>query len=215
MPAPPAAEELWPRGRFKGLGVVTRHKVLMRALSATGHRLRDGPRRNDNVITRRPPAIEAVTACAEVVRLIGRPELAAQGDTPWPDETAPAWIAIEEGSAMPLLRLGFRGALISSIGEGRMVNKTVRVYQEVDGEQVLRKLDVQWTAEAGVESERLYSFQALKDATDAARQALRAAGFTLAAYVSVEQLHGGQSAVAAIGLRSLSPARVRGPTMAR
>lgn len=197
MPAPPAPETLWPRGRFKGLGVVKRHRVLMRAISETGYRLRDGSPKT-RARQKLPAAIEAVLANDQVTRLIGRAEMAlAGGAGPWPDEAAPSWIAIEDRPAMPLLRLGFRGALIRTV-----------FHRESDDRGRVVKVEA-------TESERLYSFDALKEAAEAARQALRAAGFPLSAYLSIEQLHGGQSGVATIGLRSLSPARARGPTMAR
>lgn len=155
-----------------------------------------------------------------VTMLIGRPVAPAQGKSlpsplsragnveteddeqpsgVWPDKEAPSWVAVEYGGncAAAVVRIGFRGARVAT--------------------EISRRIGPNGRVQKGswIERDRLYSVDALHEAVIAARAALRAAGCTLMALVEVGQSHGGQSAVAAIWIRALSPALRRGQTMSR
>lgn len=197
MPAAPPAAALWSRRPTYGLDMQSWRRVQQRALAQTGRAMlaRENPK------ARRapsPPAIEAVVNDPAVIRLIGQPSIARDGASPWPDDEAPSWIRLEEGATFPVLRLCFRGALVRT--------ETRRALGERDNN--VRAVD--WC-----DSERLYDLEAMKEAVEAARQALRRAGVPLLHLAEIAQAHGGQSATAAIYLRALSPARSLGPTMAR
>jgi len=141
----------------------------------------------------------------------------------WPDEDAPCWLSVDRaGGVFPaLVRIGFRGARVVAQAQPNkgpaMVRKAVRGKDAVYSDGVAKNKGWrvhQWSARHGIEASRLYSLEALEEAVALACQRLRKAGCIVRA-PHVAQLHGGQSAVAEIWIRALSPSLKIAPTMAR
>ena len=112
MRAAPTQDQLWPF-RFFGLGRYAPAQILRTAARLTGRKLRAGEFEGPARVRRpRPAAIDPVaailTGCAELVRLIGRPELR---ETP----EAAAWLAIDRAGPIPAARIHYRGPLVDGV----------------------------------------------------------------------------------------------------
>lgn len=146
-----------------------------------------------------------------------------RSESVWPDAEATSWISIERDRTFPaIVRLGFRGARVTALSapdDGEALKRKERrgkgqVYTlGVAKKQGWKKGE--WAARLGVESDRLYSFEAFCEAADRARAVLEAAGCVVASRCQVRELASGRAAVAEFWVRRLSPKLTRGTTIAR
>jgi hypothetical protein len=156
-------------------------RILARAVRETGRKLRAGwfdTVSRPAVAAPVDPVAAAIIACDRIARLIGRPEPVDAPD-------APAWVDVDRASAVPVVRLHARGAVI----QGEKIARAL-----VNG----RVVEVDQTT--GVQ--RLFSLDALREAATLARDALFAAGIALSAFGEVRATR--QGGVAVIGLRRVS-----------
>lgn len=174
-PPPPPGSAIWPAPR-RELATHSPRKAwaeLGRRLVASGGDLRTRTIPKPAPID---PIARAIANSPAVERAIGRPDLAETPDSH-------AWIEIDRTAAVPAVRLHFRGVLIQGEPISRAIDAKGRVVR------------VACTTGAS----RMFSMDALRQALDAARDALRAAGFKLGAIAEVRRTHSG--GVAVIGLR--------------
>lgn len=186
--APPLQMLIWPQ-RFLGLARESgrfssqdRSGEIVRTVARlAGRNLRNGHVEASKraVKAARIDAIAAaVIGCAQITRLIGRPEVADGPDVP-------AWVDVDRAAAVPVVRIHARGATI----QGERVSR-----QLVNG----RVVETDQTTGA----QRMFSMDALREAAKAARDALISAGIALSAFGEVRATR--QGGVVVIGLRRVS-----------
>lgn len=128
-------------------------------------------------VPRIDPIVACITNAPGVHRAIGKPD----GDD--------AWIEVDRTGARPLVRIFWRGALIA--GE-----RPVRALEGEPGRERVVK------ARRAAPAQRSLSLDHMREAMQAAREAMRAAGFAVSAFHEVRRLEREdfRGAVATIGL---------------
>lgn len=144
------------------------------------------------------PIVSAIRAAPGVKRHIGVPETEATDD-------AHAWVEVDRSGFLPVVKIWFRGVKIAG-------DRIKRDIDQATGSVV--KVDLS----GDVRSD--FSLDALREAMDEARKALRQAGVQLSALAEVRQPPAFKGAVALIGLRTPvdhddPPPPVRAPFRAR
>lgn len=110
MKPAPTQSELWPN-RFWGCGRYAPPEILRTAARMTGRKLRAGGFDAPAGVRRQTPLdpiAAVIQGCADLVRLIGRPELA---ESPG----ASAWLAIDRAGPVPAARIHYRGPLVDGV----------------------------------------------------------------------------------------------------
>lgn len=189
----PKRGALWPR-RFAGIEPRKVADIRFRAACLAGEALKRKSLRNQPI----DPIASLIMSDDKIAWLVGRPTLAKPGEL-WPDIDAPSAIEIDRGSTFVSVRLYFRGA--------RVITPYSRRLEDQESSEVARG---DW-----LDSERLFSMDALRDGATRIQEILRRAGCIVISRSEAFIGKGSAPAHAHVYIKRLSPELNLAPTMAR